>query len=407
MHIVYATLTKLGGTGGDVIHISELTEELVRCGVRVTLVGSGKPQENLEGVEVIDAGRIISRGIFTRLFTFFHLVLRVFYQVLRLRRGADVLYTRDALLGCWFTTLRGLFRLPVVFEVNGLRAEESRMIFGSWAARLVCAIGKWAEKTTARKADAVICVTEGIRDILRDEYGVPAERMTVVPNGVNLNLFTPDVDPQEQQKLRQTLGLDTEDLVILYIGILMPWQDVSTLIKATGQLEPQEKNIVLLIVGDGKDRARLEAEAANLPAYIRVIFTGRVPYQQSPLYISLADICAMPLTEQRNARIGVSPIKLFAYLACGKSIIATAIRGFDFLEEMELGSIVPCADAIAYSEAIRDWLEHPQRIKDTESSARRYAEENCGWDRTARQVYAVCRDLAASQKETAEKDREF
>ena len=131
MHIVYATLTKLGGTGGDVIHISELTEELVRCGVRVTLVGSGKPQENLEGVEVIDAGRIISRGIFTRLFTFFHLVLRVFYQVLRLRRGADVLYTRDALLGCWFTTLRGLFRLPVVFEVNGLRAEESRMIFAA------------------------------------------------------------------------------------------------------------------------------------------------------------------------------------------------------------------------------------------------------------------------------------
>ncbi len=393
MHIVYATLTKLGGTGGDVIHITEVAKEWARCGIKVTLIGSGSPQEALEGVEAVDAGRIISRGVFTRLLTFMYLVLRVFYQVLRLRRDVDILYTRDALLGCWFTTLRGIFRLPVAFEVNGLRADESEMIFGSWAARLVCTIGKWAERTTARKADAVICVTEGIRDILRDEYGVPTERMTVVSNGVNLRLFRPEVDPAEQQALRAKYNLAVEDAVILYLGGLQPWQDITTLIQATGQLEFPGRRIVLLIVGDGSERTRLETEATNLPERVRVIFTGRVPYKQAPLYISLANICAMPLTEQRNARIGVSPIKLFAYLACGKPIIATAIRGFEFLKEMEFGFIVPCADVRAYSEAIRHWLENPQRINGMASRTRRYAEENCGWDRTAREVYAVCREI--------------
>jgi len=392
MHIVYATLTKLGGTGGDVIHISELAEELVRCGARVTLVGSGKPQEALEGVEAIDSGRIISRGVFTRLFTFFYLVFRVFCQVLRLRRSADILYTRDALLGCWFTTFRVLFRLPVVFEVNGLRADESRMIFGSLAARLVCTIGKWAEKSTARKADAVICVTEGIRDILRDEYGVPAERMKVVPNGVNLRLFTPEVDPEEQRALRQKYNLTDEDAVILYLGGLQPWQDITNLIKATCQLAGEQK-VVLLIVGDGSDRTRLEAEAVALPEHVCVIFTGRVPYQQAPLYISLADICAMPRTRAVNERIGLSAIKLFSYLACGKPVIATRIRGLEILEEKGLGSLAPFENAKAFSALLHEWLENQPKRAAVLHKARRYAKDNCGWDRTAQNVYQVCLNL--------------
>lgn len=393
MHIVYATLTKLGGPGGDVIHISELAQEWVQCGVRVTLIGSGRPQETLAGVETIDAGRVISRGVFTRLFTFFYLVLRVFCQVLRLRGSTDILYTRDALLGCWFTMLRFLFRLPVVFEVNGLRADESRMIFTSRVARLVCAIGKWAEQTTAHRADAVICVTEGIRDILRDEYGVPAERMTVVPNGVNLQLFTPEVDPQEQQKLRRSLGIHTDDSVILYLGGLQSWQDVTTLIQAAGQLEPQGQGIVLLIVGDGQDRARLEAEAAILPSHIRVIFTGRVPYTKAPLYISLADICTMPRTRAVNERIGLSPIKLFSYLACGKPIVATRIRGLEILEEKELGSLVSFEDVKAFSEQLYEWLENKSKRDTIAPKSRRYAEENCGWDQTARKVLTVCKHV--------------
>jgi alpha-maltose-1-phosphate synthase len=422
MHIVYATLTKLGESSGGTIHITEVAQEWARCGIKVTLIGSGAPQEELEGVEVNNAGRIISRGVFTRLFTFCYLVLRVFYQVLRLRRRTDILYTRDALLGCWFTMLRDLFRLPVVFEVNGLRADESRVTFGFVFRELVCAIGKWAERTTARKADAVICVTEGIRDILRDEYGVPEAQMTVVPNGVNLQLYTPQINPQEQEKLRQSLDLHADDLIILYIGILKPWQDVTTLIKATGQLELQGQKVVLLIVGDGIDRARLEAEAALLPAPLRVIFTGRVPNKQAPVYISLAAICTLPRTRAVNERIGLSPIKLFSYLACGKPVVASRIGGLEFLEANGLGTLVSCGDAEAFAQALSYWLNVTQKPKDRvgqgptlpeknkktaeiQGKARRYAEEHCGWDRTAKAVYEVCGELVASKEGAADARR--
>ena len=382
MRFLYVTLTRMNRGAGDVVHISELLEEL-----------SCKPQETLKNVEVIDAGRTISRGVFTRIFTFIYLVLRVFYQVLRLRSRTDILYTRDALLGCWFTTFRCLFRLPVVFEVNGLRADESRMFFGPVAAWLVCMIGKWAEKTTARKANAVICVTEGIRDILRDEYGAPAERLTVVSNGVNLRLFTPNVDPKEHQKLRQKYNLTADDAVILYLGGLQAWQD-----KATEQLKLPAKRPTLLIVGDGKGREQFESEAKKIITQARVIFTGRVPYREAPLYISLANVCALPRTKEVNARIGLSPIKLFAYLACGKPIVATKIRGFEFLEESGLGSVVACRDDKAFAEALEEWLKNPQKQKEAGCRAQNYAEENCGWDRSAQEVFAVCRELAGARR---------
>ncbi|MBN1846021.1 MAG: glycosyltransferase, partial [Sedimentisphaerales bacterium] len=264
MHIVYATLTKMGGGGGDVIHVSELAEELVRCGARVTLIASGRPNPPLAGVESIDAGRIVSRGFFTRIFTFSLLVLRVLLQVVRRRSRSDVIYTRDALLACWLATWRRLFRLPVVFEVNGLRADESRMLFGAFFGRWVCAIGRRAERTAARHADRLICVTAGIRDVLRDEYGVPPERMDVVPNGVNLRLFTPEVPAERREQLRKELGIRPDDAVICYLGGLQPWQDVSTLIQAAGRVKLADRGVILLIAGDGRKRRQWEDEARRL-----------------------------------------------------------------------------------------------------------------------------------------------
>ncbi|MBN1845774.1 MAG: glycosyltransferase, partial [Sedimentisphaerales bacterium] len=159
-----------------------------------------------------------------------------------------------------------------------------------------------------------------------------------------------------------------------------------------------DRGVILLIAGDGRKRRQWEDEARRLHPQLRAIFTGRIPYRQAGDYISLADVCAMPLTSKRNARIGVSPIKLYAYLACGKPIVATQIRGFEFLQTEGLGTTIPCGDIDAYAGALRDWLNKtPAQAGHISRRARAYAEKHCGWDRIAQSVFAVCRTLRKSE----------
>jgi len=397
LRILFATLTKMYRQGGDVIHISEVLQELVRSGADVTLVASGKPSKSLEGVTVIDAGRVKQRGKLIRLVTFICLTWRTLRHVVRLRRTMDILYTRDAFLGSCCILLRPVIRLPIIFEVNGLRGEETAMTARSLGGRLASFINYQSEKILARRADFLVCVTPGIKNIMARKYKVPPERMRVVPNGVNLKLFTPDIESSRKNELRQSLQLKTDDSVILYLGSLQPWQDLPTVLQAVRNIKIDQGNLVLIIVGDGSQKSKLEEQACHIPKNIRIIFTGNIPYREAPNYISLADICVLPRTREVNAKIGLSPIKLYAYLACGKPIVASEIEGFEFLQQENLGTLVPCGDANAFAAALRDWLNNPRRRQEISPLIRKYAEENCGWEKTARSVFEVCLQVAAPQ----------
>lgn len=225
MHIIFATLARVYRNGGDTTHVLELAQELSRYGACVTLIASGKPNEVLEGVEAIDAGRVVQGGVIVRLFTFILLTLRVLYHVLRLSRQADVLYTRDPVLGFWFVPLSRVHRLPLIFEVNGFGSAEKKMRSSSPGWRLAGRIDHFAETILARNAQSLICVTERIRSTLVQDYGVPLERMKVVHNGVNLALFCPEADAERRTNLRKSLDLRKDDAVILYLVSLQPWQE--------------------------------------------------------------------------------------------------------------------------------------------------------------------------------------
>ena len=388
MHILFVTLTKLDRNRGDAIHAAELARHLARLGARVTLVGSGVPRFPLEGVTVLDAGPAPRGGPVRRALGFARLVARTFARTLRLGREADVIYTRAVVLGALLALCP---RRPFVFEANGLQGDEKRMLSRSLWGRIEGGIVRAAEALCARRARGVVCVTPGIRDILAREYGVPADRLAVANNGVNLDLFTPQTDPQGRQALRTSLGLGDRDAAIVFLGALAPWHDVALLIDAVARLELKGRRPVLLVVGDGPPRKALEEQARTLPDPGRVVFAGDVPYAEAPRYLTLADVCALPLTQERNERIGVSPLKLYSYLACGRFTVASRVGGFDFLEERRLGALAPCGDAAAFAAALKAWLEAgADERRRVEREARRYAEEHGGWDHAARTVLDVC-----------------
>lgn len=395
MHIIFATLTELHSPGGDIVHVLEVSRELARSGAQVTLIASGKSTEqSTEKLNIIGAGYIDQRFLPIRLMARILVTVRILYHVIRLSRKAKILYTRDALLGWWFHLLSAIIKLPVVFEVNGLYGDEAVMRHGLLGGQLRKLIGRHAERVTVHKARAIICVTNGIRDVLAQDYGVPGERMHVVHNGVNLKLFVPTAAANRQIEIKKRFSLHADDAIIVYLGRLQPWQDLPTVLEAVGQLQIQNRNPVLLVVGGGDQLHKLEEQAKQLPNQAKVVFVGNVPYREVPPYICLADVCVMPFTKKRNEKIGLSPIKLYSYLACGKPVVATDIKGLEFLAESQLGTLVPSSDTVAFAEALRYWLENPQDRDLLTDRIRKYAEQYCGWERTAKSVYGVCLNIA-------------
>lgn len=317
----------------------------------------------------------------------------------------DVLYTRNPNFGF----LAGLFCRSrckaLVYELNGIPEDETSLIksrsgedksskqrrmgglsgyFSSAKSRLKILVLKKA----LGFSDRIIAVTPGIKTNLQSAYRIPGDKITVVPNGANTSLFK----PLEQDKCREDLGLDPETPYICFVGNLAPWQGVEYLVKSAPSILSRYPGCRFLIVGDGVMKSELLNLSRELGIEDRFIFTGVVPYDRVPVYINASNICAAPFILARNAKIGLSPLKLYEYMACGKPVVASAISGVaDALEASEGGISVPPENPEALANAILKLLENQDLRTNMGSKGLRYVTENYSWYSVAKQVDRVCK----------------
>ncbi len=317
----------------------------------------------------------------------------------------DVLYTRNPNYGF----LAGLFCRSrckaLVYELNGIPEDETSLIksrsdeekslqerrkgklsryFSSAKSKLKILILKKA----LGFSDKIIAVTPGIKANLESVYRIPGEKITVVSNGANTSLFK----PLAQDSCRRDLGLDLETPYVCFVGNLAPWQGVEYLVKAAPSILSRYPECRFLIVGDGVMKNELLNLSRELGLEDRFIFTGVVPYDRVPVYINASDVCAAPFILARNAKIGLSPLKLYEYMACGKPVVASAISGVtDALEASKGGVSVPPENPETLAEAISKLLENQELRANMGSKGLSYVTENYSWYSVAKQVDGVCK----------------
>ena len=317
----------------------------------------------------------------------------------------DVLYTRNPNFGF----LAGLFCRSrckaLVYELNGIPEDETRLLKSKKGeekslqerrtevlSRSLSSAKSRLKVLVLKKAlgfsDRIIAVTPGIKASLESTYRIPGEKITVVPNGANTSLFK----PLEQDECRKDLGLDTEAPYVCFVGNLAPWQGVEYLVKAAPLILTRHPDCRFLIVGDGVMKNELLNLSRELGVEDRFIFTGVVPYDRVPVYINASNICAAPFILARNAKIGLSPLKLYEYMACGKPVVASAISGVaDALEASKGGLSVPPENPEALAEAVSKLLENKDLRTNMGSKGLSYVTENYSWYSVAKQVDRVCK----------------
>lgn len=204
------------------------------------------------------------------------------------------------------------------------------------------------------------------------EAGAPADRITVVPNGVDTTLFRPG----DRDAAREALGLPPGETILLSVGGLVESKGFQQVVEALAQLGPGPR---LYIAGFGAYEEPLRRLAAELGVADRVTVLGRVMQQQMPLWYQAADLFCFG-----SWREGCPNVVLEA-LACGTPAISTDVGGIpDLVDEGQTGLLFEPRSPEACAEAIREALARPwDRAGIAEAGSRRT------WDRSAREYFGV------------------
>ncbi len=160
----------------------------------------------------------------------------------------------------------------------------------------------------------VIAETEELRQQLHQVRRIPLDKMTVVHLGVNHTLFR----PLDQGFARISLGIPLDKTVLLYVGGMDKYHDLQPLLDALrGVTLPK---VELHVVGEGEYRGRYEAAATRTNS--RVVFHGRIPHEQVPLYIAAGDLCVAPYCAEAfyNRTVSFSTLKIPEYMACARPV---------------------------------------------------------------------------------------
>lgn len=291
-----------------------------------------------------------SQGFIRRAFGYFSFAIRAYRAALK-EPNVDIIWgTSPPLPQAWMAARAAKKRkLPLLIEIRDLWpafAVEMGVLtnpFLIWIARRM-------ELSVYRSADRLIVNSPAYIEHLV-QRGVPEGRITLIPNGVDCEAFTPD---KNRQATRAELQFQDE-VVFLYAGAHGPANDLDVILDAA-KLLMDEKHVRIVLAGDGTEKARLQ-ERAERERLMNVTFLDPLPKDRVPDLLAASDVCLATLAPVPGFT-KTYPNKVFDYMAAGKPTLL-AIDGVirEVIEAANGGYFVPPGDPTALAAAIRMYAQ--------------------------------------------------
>jgi colanic acid biosynthesis glycosyl transferase WcaI len=293
-----------------------------------------------------------------------------------------------ALSGWWLARWK---RVPFVFEVRDLWPESLAAVGAGNEGSLLYRTLKAIAGFLYRRAQRIVVVTPAFKDHLMRHWNVPAEKISVVENGVETDLFRPDLAAAE---VRAQLNL-ADRFVICYIGTIGNAHGLQTMIAAAEELQTAMPSAMFLVLGEGAEKEQVVQLAATR-GVTNIQFLGQQPRERIPSYVSAADVCLVMLKKTELFKT-VIPTKLLEYMACGRpAIVAVDGQARQIIEEARAGVFVQPENETALVNAILSLGADPEARAKMGMNGRQYVVDRLSREKTARDYIAV---LEAVQKD--------
>lgn len=364
---------------------------LVAAGYQVSVICPRYPQrakqpwrETIDGVDVFRYPAPLRRfSVFGYIWGYIYTVVAMFLLSLYVlfRPGFDVIHIHNppdilTFIAAFYKLLGKRF----VFDHHDLAPEMFEAIFGQ-RFRLAHGVLVWLEQLSCRLADRVISTNQSYKQLEIQRSGIPAESITIVRNGPELNLLRPVApDPDLRQKA---------DVIIGYVGAMGLHDGVDYLLRAIRHLiyDLNRTDFFCVLIGRGKSWDKMKSLSEQLGLSDFVWFTGFVEHADLLRYLSTADICVAP--EPSNSFNDRSTfIKMTEYIAMGKPIVA-----FDLPEHrvtaQNAALYASPNDELDFARKIAWLMDHPQQRQEMGQIGRQRAETELSWSHQIKHLLSV------------------
>jgi glycosyltransferase involved in cell wall biosynthesis len=303
----------------------------------------------------------------------------------------DIIYERHCLFATAGRELARYFNIPLLLEVNAPLVLEQQKMRGL----SLPVVARTAERLVLESTDHVFVVSQMLRHYI-SELGVPAERVSVIPNAADPDLFGPLHEPS---RIRHTLGWD-ERFVIGFVGSMKPWHGVDVLLQAMRMLGGASSPFRLLLVGAGPEFDNLRTRAAEMGLTDVVHMSGAIPHQQVPDYLRAMDLAVAPYAPDADGYF--SPVKLFEYMAMALPVVAASLgQVSEVIEPERTGWLYRPGDAFELAGLIGRLASERELRRAVGIAARERVMQEYTWRHNARRVVAIAEDIIAARRPVA------
>jgi glycosyltransferase involved in cell wall biosynthesis len=247
-----------------------------------------------------------------------------------------------------------------------LNANEKFMVSFNWFLRIF-------EEKMLERAKKIIAVSHFTKKELTEYYQIPASKIRVIHNGVDIKKFQP---AQDKRKIKSELGFNPDDLLILSVGRLYARKGLFTLIDSMPPIMKRFKNAKFVVSGKGQsdEMNKLIAHAEKVGVKDNLIFTGYYPDKKLPKLFQAADVFAFSTFYEHH------PFAVLEALASGLPVVTTWVGGIpETIESGKNGFLVEPFNVRQFSDRILFLLEHPAEAAEMGQRARKTIVDEYDW----------------------------
>jgi glycosyltransferase involved in cell wall biosynthesis len=369
-------------------------ESIVAAGRPVDVYALRRPDdrstETLEGVRIVRLGvqRHQGAGLRTYLLEYLGFLFRAGFALTRAHRGRHYglvqVHTLPDFLVFAALPLR-IAGVPVILDLHEAMPEFFRSRFRGRAGRLGLALVRLQERLATRFANAVVTVNDALGDRLIG-IGVPAAKLTVVPNAPSLARFDPAGQPARPFMTDGTLRL-------VYAGALSPIYELDVVLAALARLAERRPGLPVCLDLYGRDFAEVPLRDLTdaLGLADRVIFHGRIPIEAVPAAIARADIGLAPTRRSAFTDFSLST-KAYEYAAMGRTVVASRLPMVERVFGDDVVTYEP-GDADDLASALLRLVDEPQ-VRERRVARALTRVQGLAWQHEAPRYLALVENLA-------------